>query len=96
MSNKLHVGNLEEHVSPGELRSLFEKAGRVLSLEIIRDPTTRQSRGYGFVEMATQQEGVRAIAMFNGHHLNFRPLVVKRAREVARDGPRRGPLRPKR
>jgi cold-inducible RNA-binding protein len=91
----LHVGNLEEHVSPGELRALFEKAGRVLSLEIVRDSTTRRSKGYGFVEMATQQEGARAIAMLNGHHLNFRPLVVKRAREAAREGGRRGPLRRK-
>ncbi|HLC21202.1 MAG TPA: RNA-binding protein [Candidatus Methylomirabilis sp.] len=91
MSSRLHVGNLEEHVSPDELRALFERAGRVLSLEIVRDPTTRRSKGYGFVEMATQQEGVQAIAMFNGHHLNFRPLVVKRARE----GARRAPLRPK-
>ena len=95
MSSKLHVGNLEEHVSPGELRALFERAGRVLSLEIVKDPITRRSKGYGFVEMATQQEGVRAMSMLNGHHLNFRPLVVKRAREGARDGAGRKPVRPK-
>lgn len=92
MSSKLHVGNLEEHIGPSELRALFERAGRVISLEIVRDPTTHRSRGYGFVEMATQEEGRRAIEMFNGHLVNFRPLVVKRAREADR----KGPMRPKR
>ena len=91
MSSKLHVGNLEEHIAAGELRALFERAGRVISLEIVRDPSTRRSRGYGFVEMATQEEGERAIEMFNGHLVNFRPLVVKRAREANR----KWPMRPK-
>ena len=91
MSSKLHVGNLEEHIGPRELRALFEGAGRVISIEVVRDPATRRSRGYGFVEMATQEEGRRAIEMFNGRLVNYRPLVVKRAREANR----KGPMRPK-
>ena len=88
LSSRLHVGNLEEHIGPDELRALFERAGRVISIEIVRDQATGRSKGYAFVEMATREEGARAIAMLNGHHVNYRPLVVKTSREAGR-GPHR-------
>ena len=84
VSSRLHVGNLEEHIAPDELRALFEKAGLVMSVEIVRDQATSRSKGYAFVEMATREEGARAIAMLNGHHVNYRPLIVKTSREAGR------------
>ncbi len=95
LSSRLHVGNLEEHIGPDELRALFERAGRVISIEIVRDQATNRSKGYAFVEMATREEGARAITMLNGHHVNYRPLIVKRSREAGRGTYRSEPPRRK-
>ena len=84
LSSRLHVGNLKEHIGLDELRALFERAGRVISTEIVRDQATGRSKGYAFVEMATREVGARAIAMLNGHHVNYRPLVVKMSRGAGR------------
>lgn len=80
MATKLYVGNLPYSASEEELRSVFSEAGEIASIQIITDKFTGQSRGFGFVEMATQEGAEEAIRRFNGHALNNRNLVVNEAR----------------
>jgi RNA recognition motif-containing protein len=80
MSSKLYVGNMSYSTSEDELRSLFSQAGTVASVAVIKDRDTGQSKGFGFVEMGTQEEAQRAIVMFNGYRLNDRTLTVNPAR----------------
>src|SRR5690606_17584190 len=80
MATKLYVGNLPYSASEEELRSVFEEAGEIASVQIITDKFTGQSRGFGFVEMATQEGADEAIRRFNGHSMNNRNLVVNEAR----------------
>jgi len=61
MGYKLYIGNLPFHVTDQELQSLFTKAGKVESVKIITDLATGQSRGFGFVEMGSTEEGEKAI-----------------------------------
>jgi RNA recognition motif-containing protein len=63
-----------------EIRDLFAQAGEVLSANIIRDKFTNQSRGFGFVEMATEEQAAEAIKRFNGTDLGGRSLVVNESR----------------
>jgi RNA recognition motif-containing protein len=76
MSMNIYVGNLPYSVRDDELRATFEAYGKVLSAEVIFDKRTRRSRGYGFVEMADDNEARRAIAALNGKELHGRELRV--------------------
>jgi cold-inducible RNA-binding protein len=80
MSTKLYVGNLAFETSSNDLETLFAKAGTVQSVSLIEDRETGRSRGFGFVEMQTKEEGDAAIAQFNGTELAGRTLKVNEAK----------------
>jgi RNA recognition motif-containing protein len=80
MSMKLYVGNLAFQTSSGELQELFAQAGTVESANIVEDRDTGRSRGFGFVEMSSKEEGQAAISQFNGKEVNGRALTVNEAR----------------
>jgi len=80
MATKLYVGNLSFGTTEGDLQRLFEQAGKVVSCAIIMDKFTNKSRGFGFVEMSSQEEATKAIADFNGKEHDGRALVVNEAR----------------
>ena len=92
MGNKLYVGNLPFSATDDSLREMFGQAGQVESARIITDRDTGRSKGFGFVEMSTEQEASEAINRFNGTELDGRSLTVNEARPMApRDGGGRGP-----
>lgn len=80
MQKKLFVGGLSYSTDVDELRELFAQAGEVLSVNIVRDKFSNQSRGFGFVEMATEEAAGEAIKRFNGTQLGGRNLVVNESR----------------
>ena len=80
MSMKLYVGNLSFQTSSSDLQDLFSQAGTVESANVIEDRDTGRSRGFGFVEMSSKEEGEAAIAQFNGNDLNGRNLTVNVAK----------------
>jgi RNA recognition motif-containing protein len=80
MATKLYVGNLSYNVSEGDLQRLVAQAGEVKEVTLIMDRATHQSKGFGFVEMATDADAQKAIEMFNNYELDGRPLAVSIAR----------------
>src|SRR2546425_5294397 len=93
MESKLYVGNLPYTIGEDDLRQLFSQAGEIKEVALITDRDTRQSKGFGFVEMATQAEAEKAIHMFNDYDLDGRRLTVNMARprtEGTRGGGRGG------
>ncbi len=90
MSMKLYVGNLSFQTSSEDLQQLFTQAGTVESVSIIEDRETGRSRGFGFVEMASKEEGQSAIEQFNGKELNGRNLNVNEAKPREDRGSRGG------
>ena len=80
MSTKLYVGNLSFQTSSDDLQQLFAQAGTVESATVVEDRETGRSRGFGFVEMSTKEEGAAAIAQFNGKEVNGRDLNVNEAK----------------
>jgi RNA recognition motif-containing protein len=76
----IYVGNLSREVTEQELRQEFEAFGKVASVNIIKDRYSGQSRGFGFVEMATKEEGQAAIDGLKGKSLKGRELDVSEAR----------------
>jgi RNA recognition motif-containing protein len=90
MSMKLYVGNLAFETSGDNLRQHFAQAGTVETATVVEDRDTGRSRGFGFVEMATKEEGEAAISQFNGNDLNGRNLTVNVAKpREDRNGGRR-------
>jgi cold-inducible RNA-binding protein len=77
---KLYVGNLSFQTSNEDLQQHFSSVGTVESANVVEDRDTGRSRGFGFVEMASQAEGEAAIAELNGKELNGRELKVNEAR----------------
>jgi len=77
---KLYVGNLSFDTSSNELQTLFAQAGTVESVSLIEDRETGRSRGFGFVEMQTKEEGAAAIQQFNGKDVGGRALKVNEAK----------------
>ena len=90
MSMKLYVGNLSFQTSSEDLQQLFAQAGTVESATVVEDRDTGRSRGFGFVEMASKDEGHQAIDEFNGKDLNGRNLTVNEARPREDRGNRGG------
>jgi len=80
MSMKLYVGNLPFKTSTQDLEQLFGQVGTVESTNIIEDRETGRSRGFGFVEMSSKEEGERAIEEFNGKEFDGRELKVNEAK----------------
>ena len=80
MNKKLYVGNLSYDLSDDELKDHFSQAGNVTSANVIRYHDTGRSKGFGFVEMGSEEEAKKAIDMFNGQELKGRKMVVSEAR----------------
>jgi len=80
MATKLYVGNLTYQMTDQELHDLFSEAGNVASAQVVTDRYTSQSRGFGFVEMASEDEAQQAIAAINGRNVGGRALVVNESR----------------
>jgi len=80
MEAKLYVGNLSYEATEAHLSELFMQAGGVVSVAIIKDRHSGQSKGFAFVEMNSQADAQKAINMFNGYMLNERQLAVNVAR----------------
>lgn len=82
MEKKLFVGNLSYNVSSDQLKDEFSKAGTVESANVISDRQTQRSKGFGFVEMATEDEAKAAMEMFEGQEIDGRPMKVSEARPM--------------
>ena len=84
MEKRLFVGSLPYNTTEEELNTLFSEAGTVVSVKIITDRETGQSKGFGFVEMATVEEAQAAIAKFGeNYQLGGRTLIVNEAKPLA-------------
>lgn len=90
MGKKLYVGNLPFSSSEEGLSDLFAESGQVESVKIVRDRDTGRSKGFGFVEMASDGDAESAISRFNGYELEGRALKVSEARPME-GGASRGP-----
>jgi len=82
------VSNISFHTTEDDLKNLFSKFGEVTSVKIIMDRETNESRGFGFVEMQTAEEGNKAIEALNGKEIEGRALSVSVAREKENRGGR--------
>jgi cold-inducible RNA-binding protein len=80
VSAKLYVGNLDYAVDDGKLGELFAQAGKVVSAKVITDRGSGRSKGFGFVEMGSDEEAKKAAEMFNEKDFEGRTLVVNEAR----------------
>ncbi len=80
MGKKLYVGNLSWGVTDSQLQELFSPYGTVVSAQVIMDRDTGRSKGFGFVEMGTDQEAQAAISGMHGQQIEGRPLTVNEAR----------------
>ena len=90
MAMKLYVGNLSFQTSSEDLQQLFSQAGTVESASVVEDRDTGRSRGFGFVEMASKEEGEKAIEQFNGTDFAGRNRTVNEARPREDRGGRGG------
>lgn len=90
MGKRLYVGNLPYSTTDDDLRSTFSKAGEVADAKVITDKMSGRSKGFGFVEMVSDDDAQKAIEMFNGKEFDGRNLAVNEARPMeprpARDG----------
>ncbi len=92
MNKNLYIGNLSVKVTEEDLKANFSEVGTVVSVNIIKDKYTGLSRGFGFVEMGTEEEAKEAIQRFNGGQLLGNTITVNEARpkkEMGGGGPRR-------
>jgi cold-inducible RNA-binding protein len=80
VGKKLYVGNLSYEVSDSDLQNLFQPHGTVQSSQVIMDRDTGRSKGFGFVEMASDEQAQAAITTLNGQDVNGRALTVNEAR----------------
>ena len=86
MSRKLYVGNLSYQTEAAELQQLFEQAGTVEAVKVMKDMATGRSRGFAFVEMSTDEEAAKAISELNAHQFEGRNLTVNEARPKTEHG----------
>lgn len=89
MAQRLYVGNLSFNTTDEGLREAFAQAGEVTKAEVMKDRMTGRSRGFGFVEMATDEAAQAAISTLNGKDLDGRQLTVNEARPMTERAPRR-------
>ena len=87
MGTRLYIGNLSYDAMENDLRALFEQEGSVVACDIMIDRRTGQSKGFAFVEMASQADADRAIETCNGKDFEGRPLTVNEARPRAERPP---------
>jgi len=93
MNKKLYIGNLASGVTEQELKDNFATVGNIISLAIIKDKFTGLSKGFGFVEMETEEAAKEAITQFNGGELQGKVIVVNEARPPRTQGGSRGDSR---
>ena len=92
MAKKLYVGGIAYATTQDALRDYFAQAGQVTSASIIMDKMTGRSKGFGFVEMSTDEEAAAAISMFDGQDFDGRKITVNEAKPMTERtdrGPRR-------
>ncbi|MBM3251031.1 MAG: RNA-binding protein [Candidatus Nealsonbacteria bacterium] len=89
MAKKLYVGGLSYDTAEETLKETFSQAGTVETATIITDRISGRSKGFGFVEMSTEEEAKKAIEMLNGKELDGRTLTVNEARPMTERAPRR-------
>lgn len=80
MGTKLYVGNLSYDINKSDLEQMFAAHGTVTSAQVITDRETQRSKGFGFVEMGSEQEAQAAISALNGKSIEGRALTVNEAR----------------
>jgi len=80
MNTKIYVGNLPFQITESDLQTHFSQAGDVVSVKILKDHQTGQSRGFAFVEMSTRREAQKAVSMLNKRSFMEKELLVKEAR----------------
>jgi RNA recognition motif-containing protein len=85
MEKKLYVGSLSYSTTEDGLKEYFSQAGQVESVVIIKDKFSVRSKGFGFVEMSTEEEAQKAIEMFNDKEFDGRKLTVNEARPMKKD-----------
>lgn len=90
MAHKLFIGGLAFSTSSDRLREVFAEAGGVESAAVVTDRDTGQSRGFGFVEMASAEEAAAAVKKFNGQQVDGRTLRVELATSTGGGGSSRG------
>lgn len=86
MGRKLYVGNLPYETGEAELQELFARAGAVEKVTVMRDQATGRARGFGFVEMGSDEEAQKAISELNAYQLGGRGLTVNEARPKTSSG----------
>ena len=86
MALRLFIGNLSFKTTEGELETLFAESGSVTSVTIIMDRFSGRSRGFGFIEMGSEEEAQAAIEKLNGYELEGRALTVNEAKPQERRG----------
>lgn len=96
MTNKLFVGGLAYSLTDSQLEEHFSQAGKVLSAKVIVDRYTGQGKGFGFVEMASEEEAKKAMDTLNGTQLAGRTIAVKEARPQEDRSQQRDDRRPNR
>jgi cold-inducible RNA-binding protein len=93
MASKLYVGGLAYSVTEKELEELFAGQGKVVSVAVIKDRDSGQSKGFGFVEMSEESEAQNAIKELNGKELSGRAIMVNAARPQEERRPSGGSYR---
>lgn len=86
MAKRLYVGNLPESVTSAELEALFSEYGQVKSADVVTDRQLGHSRGFGFVEMETDEATAEAVKALNGSEVKGHSIMVDEARERPRGG----------
>jgi RNA recognition motif-containing protein len=86
MGKRLYVGNLTYGINDGDLQQLFAAHGTVVSAQVVMDRDTGRSKGFGFVEMSSDQEAQAAIQALNGKEVEGRSLTVNEARPKTEGG----------
>jgi len=77
MLTKLYVGNFSQQVTEKDLRGLFSQTGKVVSVDLIKDPETGKSKGFAFIEMLSQNEVGKAVSQLDGYNLKQQSLKVR-------------------
>lgn len=83
MAKKLFVGSLPFATTSDQLREIFAKAGQVVEANVVMDKMSGRSRGFGFVEMATEEDAKKAVDSLNGSEVDGRKIFVSEARPQA-------------
>jgi RNA recognition motif-containing protein len=86
----IYVGNIPRQASEDDIRPLFEAFGKIMSVNIIKDRFSHESKGFGFVEMSKKSEGEAAIEALNGKDLMGQKLIVNEGRPKSESGGRHG------